>query len=113
MSARPENEFLFELRQLELLGEVEIGLMHRSCRTPEKFLYLTIRRAEIVHDGIATSIAAHGASPAECIEHLYRRLIELPAEVMIVTEAWQPEKRRSFRYDAGLRSWVRVEEVSK
>lgn len=104
---------LWMLGQLELLGELQIGLMYEPARTPEKFMYLSVRGVEIGGDGILRTVSAHGASLAECAEDLFTRLSELESDDLYVVIDSYKDNRRAVRWHSGLRSWVRVEEALK
>ena len=101
---------LYKLGQLELLGEVRVGLMHKSARTPEKFMYLGIYRVEIGGDGILRSVAAHGGSLEECVDKLFAQLTTLGDDLYVVIDGYR-DTRRGLRWHDGLGSWVPVEEA--
>lgn len=102
--------FLWMIGQLELLGELRVGLMHESARTPQKFMYLSIRGVEIGGDGILRSVSAHGASLEECARQLFHDLSQVDDGLYVVIEGYR-DSRRAVRWHGGLGSWVPVKEA--
>ncbi len=108
--SKEAHRILWLLGQLELLGDLRIGLMYEPVRTPDKFMYLSIEGVEIGGDGILRSVSAHGGSLEECAAALFFKLTELESpDLYIVIDAGK-NTRRAVRWHKGLGSWARIPE---
>lgn len=97
------------LAQLELLSDVELRVMHRSARTPERWIGASLHGVNLGGDGTIRTVSGHGATVEEALAELFTRLTQ-PGNPDLYVVIESRTERRALRWDAEFGSWTRVHE---
>lgn len=100
------KDLLYILRQLEVLGDIRLGMMSESVRRSDKWMYASLYGVDIVEGGLATSPTVHGSNAEECVRDLFERLVQVKAPAAI-------RNAHGFvRWDTEMIAWLKVEAVA-
>lgn len=100
------KDLLYVLKELEMLGDIRLGMMSESVRRADKWMYASFYGVEIIEGGLATSPTSHGGSAEECVRNLFDRLIQVKAPAAI-------RSAHGFvRWDTEMGAWIKVEAVA-
>lgn len=102
-----EHGFMWMLGQLEILGEVELGIMRDGIRSQEIFIHASVKHTTLTDGTIAIGLASNGKSVEECVEKLFREATELKLPKCIRVD--EPHSTvRKYTFNHFLQSWVPV-----
>lgn len=96
---------LWQMGQLELIGEVRIGVLHESVRTKKKAFYASLDKIEIRDGGLLRSVSASGADLADMIDEVFGMVTKGPEAPILFR--WRDDAE--FTWDEALGSWRRID----